>query len=93
MSALQVNFGTGNQQFDGGSSIAHQLPASPMRVFTRRIEHSLDVPIERPHDAAVLSVISAFVRRFEQIQRSVDLGDKALDLVALVGAGIFLQPF
>jgi hypothetical protein len=37
--------------------------------------------------------IAAFARRFEQIQRRVDLGDKALDLVALVGARIFLQPF
>jgi hypothetical protein len=64
-----------------------------MWVFAVGIEHVLDVAVERPHDAAVLSVIAAFVRRFEQIERSVDLGNKALDLVALAGVGTISQPF
>jgi hypothetical protein len=32
----------------GGSLIPLQFPLAPMRVFSRAIEHPLDVPIERP---------------------------------------------
>jgi hypothetical protein len=34
-----------------GSSIPRQLPASPMLVLPRRIEHALDVTIQRSHHA------------------------------------------
>ena len=31
--------------------IPRQLPLSPMSTFARGIEHPLDVPVQRPHDA------------------------------------------
>jgi hypothetical protein len=31
--------------------ISRELPTSPMRVLPVRVEHALDVPIQRPHDA------------------------------------------
>jgi hypothetical protein len=38
--------------YGGGlSSIALQLPLSPMRVFAIGIEHALDVAVQRSHDA------------------------------------------
>jgi hypothetical protein len=52
-SALCVNSGTARTKRppEGGLSAALQLPTTPMRVFARRIEHSLDIPVQRPHDA------------------------------------------
>jgi hypothetical protein len=52
MSALRVNSGTGNQRFDGGSSIAQQLAAPPFWIFADEIDHVLDVAIERSQRCA-----------------------------------------
>jgi hypothetical protein len=35
----------------GPSLISRQLPPSPMLVFSRRVEHPLDVTVQRLHDA------------------------------------------
>jgi hypothetical protein len=50
MSALRVNCGTGDQRFDGGSSIPRQLAASPMRILARRIEHAFSVSVDGAMD-------------------------------------------
>jgi|ERR1700722_1824901 hypothetical protein len=47
MHAMQVNSGTANER----SSVAFQLPPSPTMVFAIRIEHALDVAVQRTHDA------------------------------------------
>jgi hypothetical protein len=41
---------------------------------------------------AALLLVVAFTRFFKQIQSSIDLGDKALNFLALMRVGIFLQP-
>jgi hypothetical protein len=53
-----IGFGFGNAVgVDAGiflrlsSSVARQLPASPMLVLARRIEHAFDVTVQCSHDA------------------------------------------
>ena len=36
---------------EAASPIPRQLPLSPMRFFSRAIEHPFDVPVQRPHDS------------------------------------------
>lgn len=47
MSTLGVNSGTAKRE---GSSIARQLPLSPMRLLAIQIELALDVAVQRAHD-------------------------------------------
>jgi hypothetical protein len=75
-----------------------------MLFFPRRVEHAFDVTIQRSHDAnsrkhrraakAVLLIVSFVWPSFvEQVQRSINLCQLALDFVTFLRAEIFLWPF
>jgi hypothetical protein len=59
MSALQLNSGTRKEL---RSSIASQLPLSPMRIFAIGVEHPLDAVVQGAQhpDASVKQWTSAF---------------------------------
>jgi hypothetical protein len=49
--------------------------------------------LTRTHSLPALSFIASLAGPIEQVQRDVDLREQALDFIALVRAGIVLQPF